>query len=157
MGSLMYLVNTRTDMCYVVNHLSQAMVSPIKLYWKASNHVLRYLRGITQYGFQYIRTKRVKLQGFTDADWAWSLSDRKSTSAGIFSIGSAVVSWYSRKWRSVALSSAEAEYMDSSQEACEAIWMRKSLVGLFGQQMDPTMIYCDNQSCIKLSEKSIFS
>ena len=47
--------------------------------------------------------------------------------------------------RFVALSSVEAEYMAASQAACEAIWMRKILVGLFGSQMDPTMIHCDNQ------------
>ena len=46
--------------------------------------------------------------------------------------------------------------MASSQEYCEAIWMRKILIGLFGQQMDPTIIYCDNQSCIKLSENLVF-
>eukprot|EP00253_Pinus_taeda_P033816 PITA_33816 len=50
----------------------------------------------------------------------------------------------------------EAEYMVASQAACEAIWMRKILVGLFGQRMDPTMIYCDNQSCIKLYENPVF-
>lgn len=44
-GSLMYLVNTRSYMCYVVNQLSQAMVRPTKLYWKATKHVLRYLKG----------------------------------------------------------------------------------------------------------------
>jgi hypothetical protein len=43
-GSLMYLVNTRPDLCYAVNQLSQAMVKPTKLFWKAK-HVLRYLRG----------------------------------------------------------------------------------------------------------------
>ena len=46
--------------------------------------------------------------------------------------------------------------MLASQAACEAIWMRKILVGLFGQQMDPTVIYCDNKSCIKLCENLIF-
>ena len=46
--------------------------------------------------------------------------------------------------------------MAASQVACEAIWMRKILVGLFGQMMDPTVIYCDNQSCIKLSENPVF-
>eukprot|EP00253_Pinus_taeda_P029602 PITA_29602 len=44
-GSLMYLVNTRPDICYAVNQLSQAMVKPTKLFWKAGKHVLRYLRG----------------------------------------------------------------------------------------------------------------
>ena len=44
-GSLMYLVNTRSNICYAVNQLSQAMVNPTKLFWKAGKHVLRYLRG----------------------------------------------------------------------------------------------------------------
>ncbi len=46
--------------------------------------------------------------------------------------------------------------MKASQATCEAIWMRKILVGLFGQQMDTIVIYCDNQNCIKLSENPIF-
>ena len=46
--------------------------------------------------------------------------------------------------------------MAASQAACEAIWMQNILVGLFGQMMDPTMIYCNNQSCIKLSENAVF-
>eukprot|EP00253_Pinus_taeda_P030565 PITA_30565 len=125
-GSLMYLMNARPDMCYAVNQLSQVM------------------------------TEGVKLQGFTDADWAGSPSNRKSTSGGIFSIGSTTFSWYNRKERSVALSLAEEKYMVSSQTTCEAIWMRKILVGFFGQQMEPKMIYCDNLSCIKLSKNPVF-
>ena len=98
----------------------------------------------------------MKLQGFTNADWVGSPSDRKSTSGGILNLGSTTVSWYSRKQISVAFSSAEAEYMATSQAAREAIWMRKILVGLFDQRMDPTVIYCDNQSCIKLSKNPLF-
>ena len=56
----------------------------------------------------------------------------------------------------MALSSVEAEYMAVSLAACEAIWMRKILVGLFGSHLDPTVIYCDNQSCIKLSVNPVF-
>eukprot|EP00253_Pinus_taeda_P027825 PITA_27825 len=85
-----------------------------------------------------------------------SPSNLKRTSGRIFNLGSTTVSRYNRKQRSVSLSLAEAEYMAASQVACEAIWMRKVLVGLFGQRMDPPMIYCDNQSCIKLSENLDF-
>eukprot|EP00253_Pinus_taeda_P018589 PITA_18589 len=155
-GSLMYLVNTRPDICYAVNQLSQAMVKPTKLFWKAGKHVLRYLRGTSGYGLWYRQEDEVKLCGFTDAGWAGSPTDRKSTSGGVFSIGSTTVSWYSRKQRSMALNSAEAEYMAASLAACEAIWMRKILVGLFGSHLDPTVIYCDNQSCIKLSANPVF-
>jgi hypothetical protein len=56
----------------------------------------------------------------------------------------------------MALSSVEAKYMAESQVACEAIWMRKILVVLFCSHLDPTVIYCDNQSYIKLSINPVF-
>ena len=93
---------------------------------------------------------------YSDSDWAGCVSDRKSTSGCCFGLGSAVVSWFSRKQKSMALSSAEAEYMAASQASCEAIWLRKLLVGLFGRELRSTTIYCDNQSCIKLSENPVF-
>eukprot|EP00253_Pinus_taeda_P001506 PITA_01506 len=83
-------------------------------------------------------------------------SDRKNTSVRCFGLGSAVVSWFSRKQQSVALSSAEAEYMAASLASCEALWLRKMLFGLFGQPLRPLVIYCDNQSCIKLTENPVF-
>jgi hypothetical protein len=43
-----------------------------------------------------------------------------------------------------------------SQTICEAIWLCKMMVGLFGQEMSLTVIHCDNQSCIKLSENPVF-
>eukprot|EP00253_Pinus_taeda_P025793 PITA_25793 len=93
------------------------MVKPAKLFWKVGKHVLRYLRGTSGYGLWYRHEDEVKLCGFMDADWAGSPTDRKSTSGGIFSIGSTAVSLYSRKQRSVALSSAEAKYMVASLAA----------------------------------------
>ena len=88
----MYLVNTRPDLCFAVNQLSQAMVQPSKLFWKVAKHVLRYLRGACQYGLWYRRIEGVKLQGFIDADLAGSPLDRKSIFGGIFNLGSAAVS-----------------------------------------------------------------
>eukprot|EP00253_Pinus_taeda_P027446 PITA_27446 len=82
--------------------------------------------------------------------------NQKSTSGGIFSIGSAVVCGYSRKLRSIALSSIEVEYMVANLAACKAIWTKKMLVGLFKQGMEPIVIHCDNHSCIKLSENQVF-
>ena len=107
-GSLMYIVNTRPDICYAVNQLSQAMVKPTKLFWKGSKHVLRYLIAKSEYGLWYRQMDEVKLHGFTKEDWAGSPSNRKRTSRGIFGIGSTVVSWYSSKQRSVVLSLAKA-------------------------------------------------
>jgi hypothetical protein len=155
-GSLMYLVNTRPDICFAVNTLSQYMVEPRGVHMVGAKHVLRYVAGAVDYGLDYVRGDGVTLVGYTDSDWAGCAADRKSTSGCCFSLGSGLVSWFSRKQKSVALSSAEAEYMAASQASCEAIWLRKMLVGLFGQEMAPTLIHCDNQSCIKLSENPVF-
>lgn len=85
------------------------MVRPIKLYWKETKHVLRYLRGTTKYGLWYKQIDGVKLQSFKGIPL-----DRKSTSGGIFSIRSAIVSLYNRKYREIALSLVKAEYMVAS-------------------------------------------
>ena len=91
-GSLMYLVNTRPDICYAVNQLSQAMVKPTKLFWNVGKHELRYLIGALGYGLWYRQSDEVKLHGFMDADLAGSPMDRKSTYGGIFSIRYTAVS-----------------------------------------------------------------
>lgn len=54
------------------------------------------------------------------------------------------------------LSLAKVEYMATIQEACEVIWMRKILVGLFSQDMDLNVIYCDNHNFIKNFENLVF-
>jgi hypothetical protein len=56
----------------------------------------------------------------------------------------------------VALSTAEAEYIALSVAVCEAVWLRKLLTDLFDHEMDYTIIHCDNQSCVKLSENIVF-
>jgi hypothetical protein len=155
-GCLMYLKNTRPDICFVVNTLSQHMVDPREVHWVAAKHILRYLKGTIEFGLQYLQGDQINLVGYSDSDWAGSTADRKSTSGCCFSLGSGVISWYSRKKKSVALSSAEAEYMAASQASCEAIWLRKMLINLFETDLDPTTIFCDNQSCIKLSENPVF-
>jgi hypothetical protein len=155
-GSLMYLVNTRPDIAFAVNSLSQFMMEPKRVHWTAAKHVLRYLRGTVEYGIRYVRGEGIRLIGYTDADWAGSPTDKRSTSGCCFNLGSGVVSWFSRKQKSVALSSTEAEYIAASMATCEAIWLRKLLVALFGQRVETTVIHCDNQSCIKLSENPVF-
>jgi hypothetical protein len=49
-GSLMYLTNTRPDICFAVNTLSQYMVEPRRVHLVAAKHVLRYLKGTVDYG-----------------------------------------------------------------------------------------------------------
>jgi hypothetical protein len=88
--------------------LSQFIVEPRQEHWVATKHVLRYLRGTMEYGLRYLGDGEVKLQVYTDSDWAGSATDRKSTLGCCFSLGSTMVSWFSRKQTSVALSSAKS-------------------------------------------------
>jgi hypothetical protein len=83
------------------------------------------------FGLDYVHGDGVRLAGYIDSDWTGCASDRKSTLGCYFGLGSTIVSWFSRKQTSVALSSSEAEYMATSLASCEAIWLRKLLVGLF--------------------------
>ena len=67
-----------------------------------------------------------------------------------------MISWFSRKQSSVSLSTAEAEYIAAFSASCEAIWLQKLMSGLFNLELDTTMILCDNQSCIKMTENPVF-
>ena len=85
-----------------------------------------------------------------DSNWVGSTIDRKSTSRCYFSMGSNVISWFSRKQSCVELSIAEAEYATAYLASCEAVWLRKILSDLFDLQLDATCILCENQSCVNL-------
>ena len=52
----------------------------------------------------------------------------------------------------MALSTTEAEYVIA---CCEVVWLRKLLFDIFDLHLDATCIYCDNQSCVKLSENLV--
>jgi len=67
-----------------------------------------------------------------------------------------MISWFSRKQSSVALSTVESEYIAACSASCEAIWLRKLMSGLFNLDLDTTVILCDNQSCIKMTENLVF-
>ena len=56
----------------------------------------------------------------------------------------------------VALSTAEAKYVVACSASCEAVWLQKLLSDIFDLELDATCIHCDNQSCMKLSENSVF-
>ena len=91
----------------------------------------------------------MELYGYTYADWAGSITDRRSTSGFMFSLGSAAITWSSKKKPTVALLSTEAEYRGVSIATCEVPWLRKLLMDM-GMHVDRgvVVIYCDNLSSI---------
>jgi hypothetical protein len=119
-------------------------------------HVMKYPKGTIDYGLRYASNHEIILQGFTDSDWAGSVADRKITYGCCFSMESSMISWFNRKQTSVALSTAEAEYIATCSTSSEAMWLRKLLAILFDIKLEATCIWCDNQSCVKLIENPIF-
>jgi hypothetical protein len=150
-GSLMYLMNTMSSICFVVNTLSQFLVEPRCVHLVATKNVMRYIKGILDCGLNYNGDHDFKLSGYTDSYWDESVSNRKSTSACCFSLWSAMISWKIWKQSSFSLIVAEVKYIVACSASCEFIWLRKLLTGLFDLEMEATMILCDNQSCIKMT------
>jgi hypothetical protein len=118
--------------------------------------VLRYLRGTVGYGMRHSSGVDMRLQGYADAVWARSAVDWKSTFDCCFTLGSSMVSCCSMKQTSMALRTAEVEYITLCVAVCEVVWLHKLLADLFGHEMDSTVIHCDNQSCVKLSKNPLF-
>ena len=71
-------------------------------------------------------------------------------------MGTKPIVWSSKKQRTVALSSAEAEYIAATDAACEAVWLRRIFVDLKQEQKKPTIIYCDNMSAIAMTKNPVF-
>ena len=96
----------------------------------------RYLKGTTDFGIYYVVDLDYRLHGYTYAYWAGSTSHKKSTSGVFYCLGSAMISWFSRKQSSVALGIAKAEYIAACSASCEAIWLRKMMSGLFNLDLE---------------------
>lgn len=120
-GSLQYLSLTRPDVAFTVNRLSQFMHRPTCAHWKALKRLLRYLLGTLHYGLNLFRDSPNTLHAFSDADWAGDKDDFISTGAYIVYLGRNVISWSSKKQRSVARSSTEAEYRSVAHTAAELL------------------------------------
>ena len=155
-GSLIYLTISRPDLSYAVGLESQYMQLPRKPHLDAVRRTLRYVSATLDYALFYEAGTELQLYGFTDADWAGSVCDRRSTSGFMFSLGSAAITWSSKKQPTVALSSTEAEYRGAAVAACEVAWLQMLLGDLGIQVQRPVVIHCDNLSSIQLARNPVF-
>ena len=114
-----------------MNTLSQFLTGPRHVHLIVANHILRYLKGTVDYGLKYEANQNINLEGYVDSYLEDSVIDRKSTSECCFSMGSGVISYFSRKQSYMALSIAEANYVVACSSSCEEVWLRKLLPDLF--------------------------
>ena len=154
-GSLQYLSTmTRPDITFAVSNVGKFSSKPTKDHWVAVKRIIRYLQGTSNYGlkYSYDGSNTSTCIGYSDSDFGGDTDDRKSTSGYIFQIGGTGISWRSKKQTSVALSTAEAEYIALSQAAQEAIWLRQLSTDLLCKPQQPTTVYEDNQAAISMSK-----
>ena len=109
-GSLQYLSLTRPDLAFAVNKVCQYMSHPTDDHWSAVKRILRYLKHTIHHGLLLHRTTTFSLQAFSDADWASCLDDRRSTTGYCIYLGRNLISWSSRKQRTVSRSMPPRKY-----------------------------------------------
>jgi hypothetical protein len=127
-GSLMYTVTgTRPDLAYSVTHLSQFSSAPTSTHLQAAKRVLRFLKGTRDVKLTYKLGQPLVLEGFSDASYGNCLDTRRSFWGYLFQLGGATISWRSRRQRSVATSTAEAEYMAVSMTSKHHLWTLRML------------------------------
>ena len=150
-GSLMNAcVGTRPDLAHTVTLLSQYASCPNKSHLAACKHVLRYLKGTANWSLNFPCKNDSILHGFTDSSYGNFMDDRKSCSGYVFRLGEASISWSSKKQKTVALSTTEAEYMAMSDASRQMIWLSSALTEL--KQNYKPVLHADSNGAIDLAK-----
>ncbi|RVW65068.1 Retrovirus-related Pol polyprotein from transposon RE1 [Vitis vinifera] len=155
-GKLNYLTITRPDISFPVSVVSQFLQSPCDSHWDVVIRILQYIKSTPGQGVLYENKGHTQVVGYTDADWAGSPIDRRSTSGYCVFIGGNLISWKSKKQDVVARSSAEAKYRAMALTTCELIWLRHLLRELrFGKDEQMKLI-CNNQAALHIASNPVF-
>lgn len=144
-GKFNFLTHTRPDLSFVVQHLSQFLQSPRVPHYSDALHLMRYLKGTSDYGILFNNSSDFALHGYCDSDWAACPDSRKSvTGFFVFFVGRPV-SWKSKKQSVVSLSSVEAEYCALNKLVAELTWLTRLLANLGVVGVTPVSVFYDNQ------------
>ncbi|GKE51677.1 retrovirus-related pol polyprotein from transposon TNT 1-94, partial [Tanacetum coccineum] len=148
-GSLMYLTTSRPDLVFAVCMYARYQAKPTKKHLEATKRVFRYLRGTINWGLWYPKDTAMALTAYADADHAGCQDTRRSTSGSAQFLRDKLVSWSSKKQKSTAISTIEAEYIAMSGCCAQILWMRSQLSN-YGFAFNKIPLYCDNRSAIAL-------
>jgi len=155
-GALQYLTLTRPDISYSVNKVCQFLHAPTIAHWSAVKRILRYIKLCTSLGLKIQKSSSTLVSAFSDADWAGSSDDRRSTSGFAVFLGSNLVSWNARKQSTMYRSSTESEYKAIADATAEVMWLQTLLRELNVNSPRAAKLWCDNMGVKYLSANPVF-
>jgi hypothetical protein len=153
-GSFLYLCASRPDIMLSVCMCERFQANPKQCHLMAVKRIFRYLAHTPNLGLWYLKGSTFNLLGYSDSDCTGCKVDRKSTSGTCQFLGRSLVSWSSKKQNSVALSTAEAEYVAAGACRAQLLWIRLTLRD-FGCKFSKVPLLCDNESAIKLANNPV--
>ncbi|GKB40849.1 hypothetical protein Tco_0885791 [Tanacetum coccineum] len=114
-GTLLYLTASRPDLQFAICMCARYQARPTEKHLHAVKRIFRYLRGTVNRGLWYPKDSSIALTAFADADHAGCQDTRRSTSGSMQFLGERLVSWSSKRQKSIAISSTKAEYIAMSK------------------------------------------
>ncbi|CAL5436624.1 unnamed protein product [Camellia sinensis] len=155
-GCLMYLTTTRPDIMHAMSLLSRYMHRASEIHFQARKRILRYVKGIIDYGIRFSQAKNFSLYGYSDSDWVGCVNDMRNTSSYCFTFGSRIFSWCSKKQAVIVQSTAEAEYVAAAAAVNQSLCIKKLMIDLHMEQQEGTQIFVDNQAAISIANNPVF-
>ncbi|GJT62508.1 retrovirus-related pol polyprotein from transposon TNT 1-94 [Tanacetum coccineum] len=149
-GTLLYLTASRHDLQFAICMCARYQARPTKNHLHVVKRIFRYLKGTINRGLQYLKDSSIALTTFADVDHAGCQDTRRSTSGSMQFLGDRLVSWSSKRHKSVVISSTKAEYIAMSGCCAQILWMRSRLTN-YDLGFNKIPMYCDNKSAIALS------
>ena len=132
------------------------MSSPTVDHWATVEQILCYLKGALGRGILYSNHGHNRIECFSDADWAGSKEDIRSTLGYCVFVGRNLVSWKSKKQSVVSRSNAEVEYRAVTQLVCEIMWLHQLLMKVSIKTPTPAKLSCDNQVALHIASNPVF-
>nr|GEU50245.1 uncharacterized mitochondrial protein AtMg00810-like [Tanacetum cinerariifolium] len=148
-GTLLYLTTSRPDLQFAICMCAQYQARPTEKHLYMVKRIFRYLRGTVNRGLWYPKDSLIALTAFAYADHAGCQDTRHSTSGSLQFLGDRFISWSSKRKKSAAISSTEAEYIALSGCCAQILWMGSQLTE-YGLGFNKIPMYYDNNSAIVL-------
>ncbi|XP_019425048.1 PREDICTED: uncharacterized protein LOC109333921 [Lupinus angustifolius] len=140
-GRLIYFTHTRPDIAYSLGHLSQFLANPTDIHYQVAIRIVQYLKNDPGRGLFFPSQNEAKIKGYSDSDWGSCIDTRRSISGFCFFIGRSLISWKSKRQKTVYRSLlVEAEYRALALAGCEARWLSFILPDLQVNNVTPIMI-----------------